>query len=226
MRHECSVRVEDLGPSLLGQLSWEESEALEAAVARCPSCSADVERLRPVVSALAGGTGGVERDVEAEPRPVPDLLLSRVLASVHDEESAARRRRWVTVSSTAALAAIVLGLLLAVVMRTTTQPRESLALSGSTSASGHAIVSSQDWGTAITLDVHGLVPGTAYGAWLADGTGKRVPAGTFRPQSDGTVRLDLGASMTLDVAAQVGVTALGGGGDVLTAAIPAEVTSR
>jgi len=99
-------------------------------------------------------------------------------------------------------------------------------VSGSTSASGHAIVSSREAGTAITLDVQGLAPETAYGAWLADGTGKRVPAGTCRLLPEGTVRLDLGASMTLDVAAQVGVAALGRGGEVVTAAIPAEPTSR
>lgn len=222
MRHECAVRVEDLGPFLLGQLSAEESAAMEVAVARCPSCTADVDRLRPVVAALAGGTGRVAFDDDGGgPRPVPDLVLTRVLATVHDQEAAARRRR-LRAAALVAIAAVVLALLVGAVVRSRTPAGERLALSGSTSATGSALVSSRAWGTAITLDVHGLDPGTAYGAWLADGAGKRVPAGTFRPLADGSVQLDLGASMPLGTAARIGVTALGGGGDVLTAGIPAQ----
>lgn len=221
MRHACAVRVEDLGPFLLGQLSAEKSDTLKVAIARCPSCTADVDCLRPVVAAMAQSKVGVPLDADTQPRPVPEFVSTRVLASVRDHESASRRRRWLRVAAVAAMFAVVLAGLVGVVLRTTARPGETIALSGPTAATGLAVVSTQDWGTAITLDMRGLVPGTTYGAWLADGMGKRVPAGTFRPFSDGSVRLDLGASMSLDKAARVGVTALGGGGDVLTAPIPA-----
>ncbi len=98
---------------------------------------------------------------------------------------------------------------------------ERVTLAGQAPATGSAVVSTREWGTAISLEVRGLTPGTSYGAWLADGSGKRVGAGTFRPLDDGTARLDLGASMTLDQAARLGVTALGGD-DILVADLPAD----
>jgi hypothetical protein len=213
MRHECAVRPEDLGPYLLGQLGRNEAALVEEAVSSCASCSAEVERLRPVAAALARASAPVE---EAAPR-APSPALDRVLASVHGER-AAQRRRWRTRVTLAAASVVLLGAALVgafVAVGHDTGGRD-VALSGRTPATGNATVSSQPWGTEITLDVRGLTPGKSYGAWLADVSGKRVPAGTFRPMADGTARLDLGASLALDQAGTVGVTELGGT-DVLQA---------
>jgi hypothetical protein len=91
-----------------------------------------------------------------------------------------------------------------------------VTLIGEGAAAGSVVVSPRDWGSALVLDVRGLAPGKAYGAWLADESGQRVPAGTFRPASDGSARLNLGASLRPGDAATVGVTELGGE-DVLRA---------
>lgn len=221
MRHECAVRPEDLGPYLLGQLPPEEAALVEEAVASCASCTVEVERLRPVAAALARGTAPLEEVSPEAPMPA----LDRVLASVHDE-TVAQRRRWRTRMALAAasvvlLVAAVVGA--AVVLGGGSQGRD-ISLSGRTSATGSAMVVSKGWGTAITLEVSGLTPGKSYGAWVADRSGDRVPAGTFRPTADGSAHLSLGASLDLDQASSMGVSELGGGGDVLKADLQPELT--
>ena len=97
MKHECAMRVEDLGPFLIGQLSAEKSDTLKVAVARCPSCTADVDCLGPVVAAMAQSKVGVPLDADTQPRPVPEFVSARVLASVRvrlaSPSVATRRRR-------------------------------------------------------------------------------------------------------------------------------------
>ena len=80
-------------------------------------------------------------------------------------------------------------------------------------------MSQQHWGTALVLDLRGLTPSRPYGAWLADRSGERTPAGTFRATADGSAELDLGAALPLPEVVGVGVTELGGGVDVLQAAL-------
>jgi hypothetical protein len=218
MRHDCPVRPEDLGPYLLGQLGDEDAALVEQEVASCPSCTAEVERLRPVVAALA--VGGAPDEQPAATAPVP--ALNRVLAAVRAEQAAQRRRLWARIGAVAASLLLVLGAVAGGVMWAgRSGGTERIALSGASPASGSATVAPREWGTAISLDLRGLTPGTSYGAWLADDAGKRVPAGTFRPLADGSARLDLGASLTLEQAARLGVTALGGD-DVLVADLTAD----
>jgi hypothetical protein len=50
----------------------------------------------------------------------------------------------------------------------------------------------------------------AYGAWLAYPDGRRVGAGTFVAQPDGSATVDLSAALPLDRTATLGVTVLGG----------------
>ena len=214
MRHECLVRAEDLGPYLLGQLDPAEAARVAEAVTSCASCTAEVQALRPVVVALA--YAGPPLDESAAQAPAP--ALERVLSSVH-EERRAQHRRWRTRVYLAAAAVVLLAAAAVggvVTLRSDSGQRE-VVLSGATSAAGTADVSAQAWGTAITLKVSGLQPDRSYGAWLADGSGKRVGAGSFRPAADGTARLDLSASLPLDQAGVIGVTELSEGQDVLTA---------
>ena len=53
MKHQCQVLPEELGPYLLGQLDPHDEQRIATLVADCPSCTADVHALRPVVAALA-----------------------------------------------------------------------------------------------------------------------------------------------------------------------------
>lgn len=220
MRHECSVRPEDLGPYLLGQLSRDEAALVAEAVASCPSCSTEVDRLVPVASAL----GRVTLPLDERSGGAPPPALDRVLASVRDEQAAARRRvrnRVVlAAASVAVLAAAAVATLLG--LQGGSEGRD-VAFVSRTSAWGSAVVSERGWGTAITIDVGGLKPGTTYGAWLADSKGDRVPAGTFKTLANGRVHLALAASMPLTEADRIGVTALDGG-DVLTADLGPELS--
>jgi hypothetical protein len=215
MRHECSVRVEDLGPYLLGQLDPDEAARVAAAVDTCACCAEEVRRLRPVVLALARGVPELDEDATQAPAPA----LDRALASVHDARAAHRRRVLNRAGLAAAALVLVIATAVGAVVIAGGDDRSSdrdVTLVGQGAAGGTVVLSPRDWGSALVLDVRGLAPGTAYGAWLADESGKRVPAGTFRPASDGSAHLNLGASLRPGDAATVGVTELGGD-DVLRA---------
>jgi hypothetical protein len=216
MRHECSVRAEDLGPYLLGQLDPDEAARVAAAVDSCACCAEEVRRLRPVVLALANGVvPELDEDVLKAPAPA----LDRALASVHDVRAARRRRLLNRAGLAAAALVLVIATAVGAVMIAGGDDGSNdrdVTLIGQGAAAGTVVLSQRDWGSALVLEVRGLAPGKAYGAWLADESGQRVPAGTFRPVSDGSARLNLGASLRPGDAATVGVTELGGK-DVLRA---------
>jgi anti-sigma factor RsiW len=215
MRHTCAVRPEDLGPFLLGHLEPDEAELVAEAIESCATCSAEVARLRPVARALSLGT--TPREESAVPAPSP--ALDRVLAVVQDESARRRRRvrRRVALAAAAVLLAVVAVAGLAVAVGGDEQGRD-IALTGQSAATGTAVVSERGWGTAISLRLEGLEPGRTYGAWLADRSGERTSAGTFRPTADGSVRLDLAASLLLPDASVLGVTEIDGD-DVLRATL-------
>jgi Anti-sigma-K factor rskA len=211
MRHECPVRPEDVGPYLLGQLGPDEAAAVAETVDACPSCAAEVARLRPVVQALARGTAPLEEEAPTAPPPA----LERVLASVRDERTERRRRLHRRVALAAAAAVLVFATAVGAVVLSERGADaggggRDVALSGSSAAAGNVEMSGHLWGTAMTLEVRGLTPGTSYGAWLADRSGKRVSAGTFRPTATGSAHLELSASLPLPDASAVGVTEIGG----------------
>jgi hypothetical protein len=217
MRHECSVREEDLGPYLLGQLDPYEARRVAEAVDSCACCTEEVRRLRPVVQALARGVPGLDD----EPIPAPEPALDRALATMHDAQAARRRRaRSRAVLAAAALVLVIAGAVGGVVIAGGEDRPSSrdVTLIGQGAATGSVELSRREWGSALVLEVNGLAPGKAYGAWLADESGQRVPAGTFRPTSDGSARLEGAASLRLGDAATVGVTELGGE-DVLRATL-------
>lgn len=217
MRHDCATHPEELGPYLLGHLSAEESVLVAAAVESCPVCGAEVERLRPVVQALSRGLARLD-----PPSVAPSPALDRVLESVHGELARQRRTRRQSALVAAALLLVLLTVAGSIMLTGRGGgPRERrVALIGRPGVAGTVAVSPQRWGTALVLDLRGLNPGRPYGAWLADRAGKRTPAGTFRATTDGSASLDLGAALPLREAGVVGVTELGGGGDVLQAALP------
>ena len=151
----------------------------------------------------------------------PSPALNRVLASVHGELARKRRTRRQAALVAAALVLVLLTVAGSIALTGHgAGPRDRrVTLTGRSGVAGSVAVSQQHWGTALVLDLHGLTPGRPYGAWLADRSGKRTPAGTFRATADGSARLDLGAALPLPEAGGVGVTELGGGVDVLQGAL-------
>jgi hypothetical protein len=220
VRHECAVRPEDLGPFLLGQLGPDQAALVAESIKSCPSCTLEVERLVPVAAAISRVSLPLE-DAASAPSPA----LERVLKSVRSEQAASRRRLRTRVTLAAASVVLLLAAVVgALVTGGDDNDGRDIALTSQSSAWGKAMVAERGWGTAISLDLGGLKPGETYGAWLADSKGERVPAGTFRPTANGTVHLDLGASMTLTQASTMGVTQRGGA-DVLTADLGAKLST-
>lgn len=202
VRHACRVTAEDLGPFLLGQLPPAQAEQARSAVAECPLCSLEVARLRPVVAALGRVRPGA--DVPAAPAPA----LERVLAEVHGDVASRRRRAVLAAAGGLVLAVTVAAGVLAA--RPDDSAPRDVVLVGRPGAAGTVSVDARGWGTELVLDVRGLTPGRTYGAWLADRTGQRVSAGTFRPAEHGAVRVDLAAALPLADTGSVGVTEIGG----------------
>jgi anti-sigma-K factor RskA len=113
------------------------------------------------------------------------------------------------VAAVAAVAAAVLAVS-GVLLATRDDPagrRVELAGAGVT---GWAVLAADTEGTRIDLEVSGLEAGHAYGVWLEDARGARVPAGSFRPAPDGETHLVLNAGLPLDQSRAIGVTRLGG----------------
>ncbi len=207
VNHHCRVREQDLGPYLLGQLVPDRAAEVTEQVVGCPSCAEEVARLRPVVAAMAAGSAP-EADARATPAPPTSAGLDRVLSTVRREQRSRVSRRLVL-----AAAAVVVALLVAgtAVLALSPDGRE-VRLAGSAGAGGTAAASAvlreQRWGTAIELEVRGLDPTQTYGVWLERREGGRLPAGSFSPQADGTVRLSLGSGLALADSGAVGVARL------------------
>lgn len=214
VNHSCSVREEDLGPYLLGQLPPEEADAVARQVTQCPSCSAEVARLRPVVAALAASPPPSSVGEPAPTSVAPGW--DRVLTSVRHERRSGVRRRTLL----AAAAALVLGAGGVAAVRaldddedTTAAPPDGLAvtLAGVSGASASMVLGERRWGTAIDLEVSGLDPDETYGVWLERRAGGRLSAGSFRPDRDGTFQLSLSSGLQLRDSGAVGVALLPGG---------------
>ena len=209
MKHQCQVLPEELGPYLLGQLDPQEEQRVAALVAECPSCTAEAHALRPVVAALALTSSSAEPAPITAPAPPPDGF-DGVLSTVHRERAQHHGRSW-RVAAAAAVVALVVGVGGTIAVgRDGSDDGRRYTLVGQGTARGSAVCAERDWGTAISLTVAGLQPGAPYGAWMEDETGDRVPAGTFTATSDGTMRLDLSARMSITDAAAVGVTRIDG----------------
>jgi hypothetical protein len=154
-----------------------------------------------------------------EPVPMPSATLAtRIEERIRAERRAdGRRRRRVAVRVAAAAAvAAVLVIIGAVALRDDqrTVDRRLVAV-GPAAISADARLVERSWGTSVTINANGLSPGITYGAWLERADGSRVPAGTFRAETDRVV-VTLAAALPLDEGRAVGVSTLDGT-DVLRA---------
>lgn len=215
MNHACAVDQEDLGPFLLGQLAPEVADAVAMQVRTCPTCSVEVERLRPVVAAMARSS--------PPPDPAAGPPVRTPLRSEPWPEPRVRRRRLVL--AVAVVIVLLAGTGSVVAWRWPSDDGRRVVLAGADGASATAVLVERRWGTAIDLQVSGLDAGVTYGVWLERRTGGRASAGSFRPDGDGTFRVSLASAEQLDESRSVGVARLpvdGSGGpvDVLTAPLP------
>jgi hypothetical protein len=211
-REACAAWQEDLAGWLAAQLPPEREAALDAHLAGCPSCRAEADSLLAVVAVSLGAdlasSPGTEpgRPLLGAGDPPPDLG-DRVAAAVAAERGARRRARLglaaVAGAAAAALIVVVLGLGLG------TGSEDPPALEGEPvaftvvpdGAEAHAVLGEQGDGSVLQLTASGLDPEVSYAMWLSPpggGWDDRVAAGTFRPEDDGTVDVQLPCALAVD----------------------------
>jgi Putative zinc-finger len=203
----CTHVREELGGYALGALEPAEREAVEAHLASCPACAAELARLAGL-PALLEHAEGLEIPV------APAAIEERVLDRIAQERGAARRARrpllgrmpgWARGRTllAGAVAGAVLGAGAAaiVLQDDAAEParRYAIALHGDAGASARAELSPGGSGTEVRLRVEGLPPGgdTVYEV-LCERPGWSASAGTFRADSRGR------AYAVLTTAARIG----------------------
>lgn len=213
--HRCEVQPEDLGPFLLGQLTPGRARAVARQVAACPLCAAEAASLTPVVAALRAypPPDVVVREAASSGGGARPAGLGAVLAGVQAERGRRSRRR-ALVAAAATVAVLGVGTPAALVLidspdrPTTPSNAVDVRLDGTPGSAGRAVLDARRWGTAISLEVRGLDPSARYGVWLAAADGGRVPAGSFRPTTAGTVELQLASALPLASGRVIGVSRL------------------
>jgi anti-sigma factor RsiW len=202
----CSHVREELGGYLLGGLDAEERDAVDAHLASCPACAAELERLALLPGLLASAEG---LEIPAAPPAVEERLLDRV-ARERGVRRLVRRRGLPRLTRgravvAAALAGAALGagaMAVAATLGDDEGPagaQYALVLSGTQGASARAQLEPGRGGTEVHLWVKGLPPGaeTVYEV-RCERSGWSASAGTFRADARGR------AYVVLTTAARIG----------------------
>jgi hypothetical protein len=179
MNDDCRTRQGDLAALALGRLDDNERTRLQAHVDGCALCRTTLYELRATARALPYASLD---HLDIDDAPSSDLA-ERIARTARDERRRAHRTRLRRVG--AAVVGVAAVLLLAVgfvVMArdgdspTALQPF-AVAPNGAVATFGLA---RNDQGTKIVLRQSGLDPTRVYWMWLADESGQRYNAGTFR----------------------------------------------
>ena len=206
MSTACEHVRPDLGAHALGALEPGEAAAVEAHLAACPACAAELARLEPLPALVARAEG-------LEIPPAPAALEERILDSVAaSRPRRARRRRRLLPSArartiaAAALAGVAVGVG-ATVLATSLAGDEGggapagyeLVLEGAGGITARADFKPSDGGTEVHLWVDGLPPG-GKGVYevRCERPGWSAGAGTFRADAQGK------AYVVLTTAARLG----------------------
>lgn len=204
-----------LGAFLLGELDEGEREAVEEHIEGCETCQAEMDELRPIVSALEeSAPQGLE---EPRPSPPPELR-DRVMSRVRDSRrvvqiNQARRRRRLVGSGLAAAAttlAVVIGLSILLVpslLGPSGSPTEQVSFSQSPSSiEAEAELIDHTWGTETVLTGSGFEEGQTYNVALLREDGTRVRSGTFIGTGDNRLECNLTASLLREDATRLMVS--------------------
>jgi anti-sigma factor RsiW len=216
----CEAIRPDLGAHALGALEPEEAAAVEAHVAGCAQCAAELARLRPLPALVARAEG---LEIPAPPAALEERLLDRVAASRPRRHRRRMRRLAGFRLLAAALAGAALGAGATALAVTATDGGDAvrtyeLVLKGTGGASARAQLEPNDGGTEVHLWVKGLPPGEqAVYEVRCERPGWSAGAGTFRAGADGK------AYVVLTTAARMGeyesIRVVRGEEDVLTGSI-------
>lgn len=190
-----------LGPYALGQLDDAGRAAVDAHLAECGRCRADLAEVGPV-AALLGSVR--ERVVLDAPDPGPPPPLPRTLR-------ARARRVPLLAASVAVLVAAGLAFGAGVVTATPDVPLEPVPVRVLDPAvHAEAALVPHTWGMEVRLVASGFVPGQAYRVTVVDDTGRAVGAGEFLGTGAEEMSCNLNSSVLRGAAASFQVVDAGG----------------
>ncbi|MFA9432403.1 anti-sigma factor [Egicoccus sp. AB-alg2] len=187
MSRGCPDRLGDLGAYVLDGLAPEERIGVEAHLAHCPGCRAELAELQPLPHLLALA--------ENAPPPPPADLRHRALAAARPRP----RVRW-PAAAVLVFVAVLGGATVAGLDDTTTPDGLTVAVPAEPAVGvvGEANLAQVTSGVQLHLDLRGLQPADDgyYHAWLTRGD-RRVSAGTFVAGDGGhaTARLQCGGRL-------------------------------
>ena len=158
---------------------------VEAHVADCPGCTAELASLAPLPGLLAEAAPAVEL---MQAPPPGDGLLRRLL----DAAAAERRRRRlravaIAVGSVAAVALVAVPVAIAVNHQqgttvSTAQQVHATASNATTGVWGHVTLATSSWGSSVALEVTGVRAGTSCTVVVVTKDGTRQTAATWWAQ--------------------------------------------
>lgn len=192
-----------LGAYTLGQLDYEQRAVVEAHLATCGYCRAELEEIRPVAELLSAARGriSVRRDEPDYVPPLPPRLVARMRAG--------RRNRRVALAAAAAAVLLLVGGGLGYVVGGQSQavPLETVAVRtvvpGVQASAG---LVAHTWGMEVKLVATGFDPGRSYRVTVTDDQGRTVGAGEFVGTGPQEMRCNLNSSVLRPAAVSFEVT--------------------
>jgi hypothetical protein len=217
----CAERRDDLAAWAVAQIDPEREAALDAHLATCAACRREADELLAVAAVAlsvdpaqlgAAPVAPPAADRVAEAMEPPADLGARISARIRRERRRQTRRRALVAAVGAAAAAAVVVVSLVALSGDDGPGRvrgEQFAFTKlPAGATATAVVGEDPGGSVVQLSATGLDPGTTYALWLSDPEThpERVPAGTFRPDDDGTVDVVLHCALPAHAVGRVWAT--------------------
>lgn len=193
-----------LGPAALGLLTDEEQRDLDAHLADCPLCRAELDGLLAVTDRLAELRG--QEALLEDLQPVP-ARADRVLRAIAAERRMRTQRdqRWhALVAAAASVVVLAAGVVTAAALTRDPAPQvplEAVAVDAPGPVDARADLVAHTWGVEIKLAASGLPEGEPYTVRVTTTDGRTVNAGAFLGTGDRTLFCNLNASVLREDAA-------------------------
>lgn len=197
----CPEWQEHLAAWVVAQIEPSHEARLDAHLASCAACRTEARSLLAVSALVLSGGPDPERVGAGGVEPPPELGR-RIEAHINRE----RRSRRAVVAGVAALAGAAAAIVLLVAVQRDPAPDplpgEDVAFTVvPAGAEVEAVIAPDADGSVVQLTARGLDPEITYALWLSPPEGgweDRVPAGTFRPDGDGTVDARLRCALAVE----------------------------